>query len=202
MKRHREHSSLLAWLDLFMNIAGTMCALFVISVIFMAENNTKKTDEGIMPKADFLITLDWNPKSKNDIDLWVRDPEGAIVGYRSPSKPGMFLDRDDTGRTHDMIVNRDGTVTTIEINQEVVTIRGYRPGRYTINAHFYSGGGSEALTISILKLQPFGYVFQKKDIILDREGQEKTLVTIELDKDGRVVSVDETPDLFVNRSSK
>lgn len=200
--KQRGHSSLIAWLDLWMNIACTAVALFVITSLFMAVNDPKKTEEGVMPKADFLITLDWNPKTGNDIDLWARDPNGEIVGFRRKSGPGMFLDRDDTGHTHDIIKNKDGTSTVIEINQEVVTIRGFRPGRYTFNVHFYSGSGTETLAISILKLQPFGYVYQKKDILLDKEGQEKTLVTIEIDKDGKIVSIDETPDLYVNKGAR
>lgn len=197
-----KQTSLIAWLDFFMNIAGSAIALFVVSFLLIANENSKKTDEGVMPKADFLITLNWNPKSIYDLDLWVRDPSGNMVGYRRPSIPGMFLDRDDTGSTHDYVLNADGTKKPIEINEEVVTIRGFRPGRYTINVHYFRGSTPEVASLKILKLQPFGYVYEKKEIILDREGQEKTIVTIEIDKDGKVVSIDETPDLFVNRSSR
>lgn len=197
--------STVAQLDFWMNIAGGMIAMFIIAFVLISNEKTKKSDEGIQPKADFLITLDWDPKSPNDIDLWVRDPNGEIVGYRRPSVPGMFLDRDDTGTTHDYILNADGTKTLIEINQEVVTIRGYRPGRYTINVHYYAQKGPQSIdkvSLKVIKLQPFGYAYEKKEFILDREGQEKTIVTFEVDKDGKVISIDETPDLFVHRNAR
>lgn len=198
----RGHSSLIAWLDLYMNIACTAVALFVIAFIFMAVDNTKKTEEGILPKADFLITLDWSTKSNNDIDLWVRDPDNMVVGYRAPSVVGMFLDRDDLGNRHDIIVDKSGKQTTIEINQEVITIRGYKQGKYTVNAHYYRGSTVENLTVSVLKLQPFSYVFRSNETILDQEGQEKTLVSFEIDSEGKLISISTESDLFVNRRSR
>ena len=50
----------------------------------------------------------------------------------------MYLDKDDLGYANDIVKNVDGTITKVNINREVVTIRGIIPGEYIINAHYYS----------------------------------------------------------------
>ena len=36
----------------------------------------------------------------------------------------MYLDKDDLGYANDIVKNVDGTITKVNINREVVTIRG------------------------------------------------------------------------------
>jgi hypothetical protein len=186
-----------------MNISISAMALFILCFMLIAIENKK--EEGILPKADFLITMEWNPKSKNDIDLWVKDPDGNILSFTNKSVQGMFLDRDDLGKQHDVIITKNGQRQEVEINQEIVTIRGYKAGKYTVAAHYYGNYGTntlELVTISVLKLQPFNYVFRKNDIELRERGQEVTLVTFELDSDGKVIGVSDEKNFFVNRSAR
>jgi len=42
------------------------------------------------------------------------------------------------GFANDIVKNVDGPITKVNINREVVTIRGIIPGEYVINAHYYS----------------------------------------------------------------
>ncbi len=199
--KHKTYGSLVPWVDIYMNIAMSALLLFVLAFISITVK-LNKNEEGIQPKADFLITLDWNPKDNVDIDLWVRDPNGKLVSFMNKSITGMFLDRDDTGIQHDTIQNRDGSKTVIEINQEVMTVRGFIPGKYTIAAHYYSGKIPQNLSISILKLQPFQYVYKKSDIPIQSQGQEVTLLTMEISKDGKIVSTNSDPDFFVNARAR
>ena len=48
------------------------------------------------------------------------------------------------GYANDVVKNVDGTITKVNINREVVTIRGIIPGEYIINAHHYSTRQAEA----------------------------------------------------------
>tara|TARA_Y100000780_G_C13522481_1_gene354358 strand:- start:177 stop:725 length:549 start_codon:yes stop_codon:yes gene_type:complete len=56
----------------------------------------------------------------------------------------MYLDKDDLGYANDVVYNANGTVTKVNINREVVTIRGIIPGEYIINVHHYSTRQAEA----------------------------------------------------------
>jgi hypothetical protein len=198
-----NHGSMIPWVDIYANVAGMMAALFFLTFLLLVSQTKNQNEGAIMPKADFLITLDWNVASDVDIDLWVKDPEGKLVSFVNKSITGMFLDRDDLGYRHDIIKNHDGTETKIEINQEVVTIRGFKPGRYVVNAQYYNSrlerlDSSEKLSIVVIKLQPFGYIFKKSDIEIKGQGSEVTLVSFELDSKGNVINVSTETELFVN----
>jgi hypothetical protein len=56
----------------------------------------------------------------------------------------MHLDKDDLGYVNDIVYNANGKITRVNINREVVTIRGIIPGEYLINAHYYSSRQTEA----------------------------------------------------------
>ena len=45
-------------------------------------------------------------------------------------------DQDDLGYVNDIVMNMDGTITKVNINREVVTIRGIVPGEHIINVHY------------------------------------------------------------------
>lgn len=196
--KHKQHGSLVPWVDVFANLALAFCLCFILAFISITDK-LKQNEAGVQPKADFLITLEWNPKSDADIDLWVKDPDGKIVGFPNKSIGGVFLDRDDMGGNVDTITRADGTSMKIEINQEVMTIRGFKKGRYTVAAHYYRGREPEKLDISVLKLQPFGYVYKKTGIPIEQAGQEVTLLSFEIDHNGNVVSLNTNPNFFVNR---
>jgi hypothetical protein len=94
----------------------------------------------------------------------------------------MYLDKDDLGFANDIVKNVNGTVTKVNINREVVTIRGIIPGEYIINAHYYSsrnwtGQGTFRNTADIVS----------ERVSVDRHGQgkptgKKLTVKIELHK--------------------
>jgi hypothetical protein len=80
----------------------------------------------------------------------------------------MYLDKDDLGYANDIVKNVDGTITKVNINREVVTIRGIIPGEYIINAHYYSsrkwtGQGTFRNTADIVS----------ERVSVDRHGQGK-----------------------------
>ena len=48
-------------------------------------------------KAEYIITVDWDDSLEDDVDLWVRDPNGEIVSYLQKDAGWLHLDRDDRG---------------------------------------------------------------------------------------------------------
>jgi len=71
------------------------------------------------------------------IDMVVQKNNDTIFDFNTMGI-NMYLDKDDLGYANDIVKNIDGTITKVNINREVVTIRGIIPGEYIINAHYYS----------------------------------------------------------------
>jgi hypothetical protein len=151
--------------------------------------------------------MEWDKEAKGDIDLYVEDPLLAKCSFRQTVANFMHLDKDDLGSVNDTVVNADGTVSTVKINREVITIRGIIEGEYIINAHYYSereysGMGNRiemgtsarkkkskevTVKVELHKVNPYTimWVGEKK---FHSKGQEETFVRFRLDKDGKVLS--------------
>jgi hypothetical protein len=157
--------------------------------------------------AEFVVVLEWDKEAKGDIDLYVEDPLDAKCSFRQTVANFMHLDKDDLGSINDTVINADGTVSTVKINREVITIRGIIAGEYIINVHYYSereyssmGNRIEMGTsarkkkskevtvkVELHKVNPYTimWVGEKK---FHSKGQEETFVRFRLDKDGKVLS--------------
>lgn len=135
----RERSSGLGFTDLLFNTLVGFVFLFVISFLLIQppEPVKKKIDS----KAEVIITLSWEAGNYSDIDLWVKDPEGNIISFKGRTAGLMHLDRDDLGAANDTLTLADGTLVSSDVNREIATIRGWIPGEWTVNVHFYAYRG-------------------------------------------------------------
>lgn len=182
--------STLAFTDLLFNVLIGFAFLFIIAFILI---NPVKETKKIDSKAEFLIMMEWDDKSKYDIDLWMQDPLKTIVGF--PNKEGgwVHLDRDDLGQANDMVALNDGTVQLIEQNREIMTIRGIVPGEYIVNSHFYSAkaelGNAKAINVkyTVIKVNPYREVAVGM-VTLPKPGSEKTMIRFTINEKGDVVS--------------
>ena len=184
-----RYKSNIAFVDLLFNILIGFVFLFIIAFILI-NPVAKKSD--IEKKAEFLVVMTWPDKNIDDIDLWLRDPSGNLIGFRTPSKGFSHLERDDLGDKNDMIfVN--GETLFIENNTETITIRGILQGDYDVSTHFYrrkieASKETIPVTVTVSKLNPYSIVY-KQTINLDFEGDIKNFYTFTLDKDGAVVDI-------------
>ena len=64
--------------DLLFNILLAFTFLFFIIILFI---NPITKFGNINMKAEYIITVDWEDSLPDDIDLWVKDPNGEIVSY-------------------------------------------------------------------------------------------------------------------------
>jgi hypothetical protein len=137
----------------------------------------------------------------NDIDTYVQDPGGAMAWFRQREAGLMHLDRDDRGLAGDTI-NVNGKDVVNPLNQEVVTIRGYSPGEYTVNINYYESKNNEPVdaTISVVKVNPRADVSYYGTVKLDRKGDEKTAVRFTVDPDGSVRDINTLPKSLVPQS--
>ena len=124
--------STIGFIDLLFNILLGFAFLFIVAFLLIKPEAKKQDFER---RAEFVVVMEWDHDMPDDIDLYVQDPTGNTVRFRTPIKNFMHLDKDDLGYSNDVVYNANGKVTKVNINREVVTIRGIIPGEYIINVH-------------------------------------------------------------------
>ena len=138
---NEKYKSTIGFTDLLFNILVGFAFLFIIAFLLIKPEAKKHDFER---RAEFVVVMEWDDDQPDDIDLYVQDPTGNKVSFRTPIMNFMYLDKDDLGYANDVVKNVDGTITKVNINREVVTIRGIIPGEYIINVHYYSTRQAEA----------------------------------------------------------
>ena len=206
---NEKYKSTIGFTDLLFNILVGFAFLFIIAFLLIKPEAKKEDFER---KAEFVVVLEWDHDQPDDIDLYVQDPTGTKVHFRLPVTNFMYLDKDDLGFANDIVKNIDGTITKVNINREVVTIRGIIPGEYVINAHYYSARKWTGQTLSTNVDDPANYEVRKgkstgKQLTVKIElhkvdpykiwwigektfthrGQEETFVRFTIDSDGKLV---------------
>ena len=196
--RKRRVDELDPFSDLLFNTLLAFVMLFAVALVAM---NPKAKTGVIDAKAEFIITVTWPDMDPNDIDTWVQDPAGNLVWFRAREGGMMHLDRDDRGLQGDTIVI-NGQQVVNPLNQEVVTIRGFAPGEYTVNLHYYEtkNGQPVTATVSVVKVNPRATVVFYGTTLLQRKGDEATAARFTVDRDGGVGSVNTLAKTLVERT--
>ena len=122
-------------LDLFLLLAMSFAVLFVIAFILIKPVDPKQKDIDL--EEHLLIKLEWDDNANIDLDLWVLNPNGKRVSYRSKDAGGMILERDDLGDGNDWLMV-DGERKVIHDNTEVVRMKRLVDGEYYVSVHYYS----------------------------------------------------------------
>ena len=206
MFEKNKYKSTIGFTDMLFNILVGFAFLFIIAFLLIKPEAKKENFER---KAEFVVVLEWDHDQPDDIDLYVQDPTGTKVHFRLPITNFMYLDKDDLGYANDIVKNIDGTITKVNINREVVTIRGIIPGEYIINAHYYSSRNwtgqdtfrntadivsktgkltKKHLTVKIElhKVNPYK-IWWIGEKTFTHKGQEETFVRFTIDQDGKQV---------------
>jgi hypothetical protein len=199
MKR-RQYSSSIAFNDLLFNLLVGFVFLFIVAFILI-NPPTKRND--IPAKAEYIFVIEWDPESSDDIDLWVRDPNGVIVSFVNKEGGLLNLEKDDLGSANDSYTNPNGEVTVVKINREVTTMRGIIPGTYTVMAHVYSRPARvvfnndtgrwdnldelapqfSPLSFQLIRVNPYQEVYQSRHRYITK-GQQIPILEFDLSEDG------------------
>ena len=205
----RKYQSNLAFVDFLFILLLAFISMFILALILI-NPVTKKSE--VERKAEFLITLEWDKESRDDVDIWVEDPLGKVVSFRNKTVDVMHLDKDDLGQINDTIRFPDGSTQVIHLNREVVTLRGWVEGEYTINAHMYnkrdrshpsdanSYGHPTNVKVEMLRINPYKILFEEK-FILTHRGEEVTIRRVTLNKDGDIIATNKREKSFVTLST-
>lgn len=210
----RNHSNTLPFTDLLFNLLVGVTMLFLLAFILI---KPPVQDKKIESKAEFIITLEWPDHHNSDVDLWVKDPLGGVVGYTAKEQNFTTLERDDIGSDRDQHKDTRGQLVYNPSNFEIVTIRGIIPGEWVVNVHYYASRAippnhiSGAVTppysntnripvnivVKVIKLNPVYKIISEKAIILTYEAEERTMARFILDEDGKFERFIDAPHMFV-----
>ena len=189
---NEKYKSTIGFTDLLFNILVGFAFLFIIAFLLIKPEAKKEDFER---RAEFVVVMEWDNEATGDIDLYVEDPTGKQVSFRYHNHNYMHLDKDDLGAMNDTVVNADGSISTVKINREVVTIRGIIKGEYTINGHYYSLRSYDKIKpkkpavtvrVELHKVNPYSIMWVGEKLFNHR-GQEETFLRFRLDKDGNIL---------------
>lgn len=195
--RKRRSDEIDPFSDLLFNTLLIFVMLFAIAIVAM---NPKAKTGVIDAKAEFIVTVTWPDMNPNDIDTWVQDPGRNLVWFRQREGGMMHLDRDDRGLANDTLVV-NGQQVVNPLNQEVVTVRGFSPGEYTVNVFYYESKNGEPVpvNVSVVKVNPRAEVVFYGTVNVARKGDEVTAVRFTVNQEGKVEAVNTLAKTLVER---
>lgn len=152
------------------------CLVMVFAILALVS-----TPEQRKPAVETLgyiaVVTRWEDGSFNDVDTYLRNPDGDIAYFASPDLGWMHLEQDDLG------TDVSGAVQ----NGERIIIRKVIPGEYIANVHMY-GGDKETVTVELWRLRGNDERVLVKTIKLRWVGDEATAFRFTLDAQGNIKS--------------
>lgn len=190
MRRQRKHDDTeIALANFALTFAKALLVFCVI--LFVMINPSKQETDGVKPKIEYLITMSWPKDLDYDVDIWIRDPDGNVIYYDKKEVGFLNLERDDLGSKNNSIQVGQTTLTIMN-NEELVSIRGFKPGEYVINAHLYSAESNSTprpvlpfrINVVIQRMNPMVSTSYEGSAEMSGVRQEVHLVRFNLSSDG------------------
>jgi hypothetical protein len=182
MRRKFKFYSFDPFTDLLFNILLGFVFLFFLTILFI--NPITKLGN-VNLKAEYIITIEWKESLPDDVDIWVKDPNGEIVSYLKKDAGWLHLDRDDRGVINDK-VSINGEEYTYPINRDVVTLRGIIPGEYIVNLYLYDNKSNNPVDVKLIieKVNPSLKLVYFNNITLMQNDSEMTIARFNLNSSG------------------
>ncbi len=169
-----------------------LCLVAILLILVLTESPTKAT-----PTVDTLgvyaVTMSWDRGSNDDVDLYVKDPDGNVVYFASEDVGLMHLETDDLGTKAS---GTYGNIRTVAHTERVI-IRGAIPGEYVVNAMEYTKndkGTLDHVTLTLWRLRGNDLEVTSKEVTLARNGQIEFGFRFTLDAKGNVTNVNHLPE--------
>jgi hypothetical protein len=170
--------------------------LCVLSVVLVAVAPTKAKVDGVKPKAEFLISADWDVTLDSDVDLWVVGPDHKPVFFGSKLVACASLDQDSLGNSTSLVMLVDGRQVRVDSNKETTTIRCLAPGHWDVAVNLYSdrelskGATKIPVRVELTGLNPSVRTLFVKDVALDHVYQTINVFSFDLSEGGYVKMTD------------
>jgi predicted nucleic acid-binding Zn-ribbon protein len=168
-------------LDAMTTLFCLFACLFAVTVM-QSRAQKNETPPNPIFLGDITVTAEWDPDTDIDLDLWVQGPlDDKPVGYSRTTDHQTSFMRDDVGASNDFT----------NLNYEIETIRGLKPGRYVVNIHFFRARQILNPHVKVVAvLTPKGSVPLKlasREFVMTHEGEEVTAFSFALDNDGDLI---------------
>lgn len=196
-----------AYLDLLQQV---LCVFIVLFIGALAMVNEKQQDPTVKRDAEYVIVISWDPNINCDVDLHVKNSLGQWVYYNYREDGLMHLERDDLGWANDTIVLEDGSILTVNKNEETWVLRGIVPADYIANLHLYSCRDEDvkskvgeivnpiAVKMELIKLNPKYTSIVVKTVYLDKVFKEFPGIGFTVNKSGNIVNITDNPNYIIN----
>lgn len=179
-----KYANLLSFIDLLFNICLGFAAMFLLSLILIS--TVKNQTESLKKDVLYFIRIEWQGDLDTDIDMWLQDPTGDMIGYRDKQRPHMYLERDNLGNDYNL--KEPG-----HVNEEIISVLKGIPGWYTLNLHWFDRRQDQRqpeITWQIISMKPSMNTAQTGMVQMKFKGQEITAVRFKLNKEGMIEQID------------
>ena len=188
----KDDESFRPFLDVLLCV---ICVLIAIMALLHVKTE-EVTHQSVNNNSVYQIVMEWDVKDRtaligmeDDIDLWVKDPQGNICGFNrreGGESALMSLNHDDVGN------NQSKDITK---HIEIINLRGTLEGEYIVNCHYYAKRGQTdkiLVRAKLVKQKPFRTVIEN-EVELNFSGDERTFFRFSLDKDANVIDTNHLP---------
>jgi hypothetical protein len=161
--------------------------LSCLVVVFVAVALTSRPPQ-VKTYGAYAVVVTW-PKGKNDVDLFVRNPEGAISYFGTPQVAQMQLEHDDLGTAQTSYAHSNE-------NQERTVLRGATPGQWIANVVLYSrrqGSAPIPVAVTLWDLRSADRIVHRTTRRLLRQGDERTAFRFTIGHAGNVSGISQLP---------
>ncbi len=175
-----ERDLLTAWLDTTLLLFGGFVVLAAI-LLSLVNPPQKKNNDEVTPVGNVIVHIRWGDGLDADVDLWVKAPGDAAVGYSSKQGRYFNLLRDSLGDSN----NLGG------LREEFAFSNGVPPGEYCATAGLYRIADHSLLPVTVtydISLRGDSvWNITNGSIQITRVGEEKTLACFTIDERKLVV---------------
>jgi hypothetical protein len=161
--------------------------LSCLLVVFVAVALTSRPPQ-VKTYGAYAVVITW-PKGDNDVDLFVRNPGGAISYFGKSQVGEMQLEHDDLGTT------RTGYAHSNE-NQERTVLRSATPGQWVANVFLYMrspGSAPIPVAVTLWDLRNEDRLVYRTTRQLAGKGDERTAFRFTIGRTGNVSGISHLP---------
>ena len=173
-----------SWGTVFRDVILLALIGFVAMVILLLPHikPTEVETQDHKAPGNVIVELHWPSIMPYDIDLWVKAPRQAPVGFWNMGGETFNLLRDDLGSEAD----------ATDENYEISYSRGIPAGEYIVNVHQYGPLPADtvvkvSVVVSVRTRLEAARQILNTDVELSRQGQEVTAFRFRLDEEGGLV---------------
>lgn len=162
--------------------------LSCLLVVFVAVALTSRPPQ-VKTYGAYAVVVTW-PKTHNDVDLYLRDPAGAIAYYAKAQVDQMQLEHDDLGKSTSGYANAHQ-------NQERTVVRTATPGQWIANVQLFErhqGSAPIPVNVTLWDLRSEDRAVYADTVKVMRSGDERTAFRFTIGRTGDVARISHAPE--------